>query len=157
MIVVGFQARTADTEGYPASFVLLGTKIAEGKFRPLQYMSGNDYFNKIEMYDLDANGVGKIFLWSSGGAHYQDLGVYEIYDKKLIQIFDAGAGSACGIDELKDSRGHFSAIKIYREKLDVPGWSEADCPSDRYEFWTWQKWRFVFDKKRSSVKSPQIQ
>ncbi len=148
LVVVGFQARTADSVSVPTSFIALGKKNGE-KFKYLQYLSGNDYYSKLELHDLASDGISEIFFWSTGGAHHQDLDVYKIHNKKLEKIFTAG--SACGLDELKDGRGRLSAIKIYFGKLDVPGWSYADCPSDRYTVWKWEKDKFIFDKKQSSV------
>ncbi len=150
LMVVAFQARTNDETGVPAAFILLGKQTEGKEFRPIQYVSGNEYFNKLEMYDLDGDGIGEVFFWHQGGMHHMDLDVYKIEDSRLKRIFRGG--SAEGIETLE--RPHAFSIKIYRDKFDVPGWSEA-TPTDRYEIWVWQKDKFVFDKKQSTVKSPQ--
>ena len=149
LTIVGFQARSNDNVQVPVSFMILGHMASGNKFIPLQYVSGNDYFYKIELFDLDGDGTGEVFFWQGGGAHHMDLSVYKIKNNRLKLIFDGG--SAEGLEVVDEVEG--LSIRIYRDKFDVPGWSEAD-PTDRYEVWGWKDHKFEFDKKLSTVKSP---
>ncbi len=150
LTAVGLQARSNDKDEIPLSFLILGHKTSGNKFMPLQYVSGNDYFYKIELFDLDGDGTGEVFFWHGGGAHHMDLSIYKIKNNRLKLLFNGGSAEGLEVEDGVD----WLLIKIYRDKFDVPGWSEAS-PTDRFEVWVWKEHKFEFDKKLSTVKSPQ--
>ncbi|MFA5088434.1 MAG: hypothetical protein WC552_05305 [Candidatus Omnitrophota bacterium] len=146
--LVGFQGYTDDEGSVPASFVMMGTE-QDNKIKPMFILRGSDYFDKVELKDIDADGVPEIAFWSGGGAHYTDLDIYKYTDGGIKKIFSNG--SACPV-EFDDTTG-FVRIKIGRERWDKPDWSYASG-ENLLEVWEWNGKEFQFKPNLSSVKKP---
>ena len=136
--LVGFQGRTIDEVGVPMSFVMIG-EDTNGKFAPTFTLAGNDYFDKVELKDVDGDERDEIVFWSAGGAHHTDLDIYKYSKGKVRKIFSAG--SACGIDLLT---GKPTTIRVGRPK-DEPGWCYGS-QDFLYEVWQWDGEKFTINR-----------
>ena len=142
--LIGFQVASNDDVKVPASFLVLG-KYNKAKFIPIVILQGNDYFNKIQLEDINKDGMSEILFWSSGGAHYTSLGIYQYRKGKMKQIFSNG--SACGVDFYNGSGS--VTIKIGRAQLEKPNWSYASGDY-LWEVWQWDGRKFAYNKKLST-------
>lgn len=137
--LVGFQGETDPKLKAPLSFIAL-IKDENGKPNLDFITAGNDYFSKVELKDVDKDGLLEILFWSAGGAHYTNLDIYKYTHGKMNKLFSNG--SACKVSV--EDKTPF-AIKIGREKWNNPNWSYA-AGTDLWEIWEWNSKEFVKNK-----------
>jgi len=141
--IVGFQSRNTDGE-IPVSFMAIGKE--KNDTLDLEYIiPGNDYFDKIELKDMDSDGLYEIIFWQSGGAHYTNLDILKYRKGKMERLFSDG--SACAVYIEGDSYPY--KIKVGREKWDDKDWCYA-AGTDSFEAYTWNGTRFSYNTKLST-------
>ncbi len=142
--LMGFQAVSDDEEKQAVDFIAL---IVENKIKPGIIISGADYFNKIELKDIDKDGLPEILFWSQGGAHCTNLDIYKYSKGKMKQLFSNL--SPCGIDFIDINP---PTIKIARERWDKSGWSYGTANGDYlWEVWQWDGKIFQYRRNLSTT------
>jgi hypothetical protein len=144
--IIGFQGRTHDSDAVPQAFLSIG-KIIKDKYKQRFLIAGNDYFDKIELKDLNRDGKKEILFWTGGGAHHTNLDIYQYSQGRMKRIFSDGSACLMSIDE---SAAVFK-VRIGREKFDDPKWSYAQG-TDRFEVWEWNGKGFAYNQKASTSK-----
>lgn len=142
--LVGFWAETDPKLRIPQSLIVIGSE-EKGKFFPELVIPGNDYFSRVELKDIDSDGLSEILFWSGGGAHYTSLDIYKYNKCKIRNLFSNG--SACGVETQKNP----FTIKIYREDFDNPKWCYA-METNKYEIWQWDGKKLSYNKALSTTK-----
>jgi hypothetical protein len=144
--LVGFQAYayTSDFK-VPVAFIAIGKEV-RGRFDP-ELLMGNEYFKRIELYDIDGDKLPEILFWSEGGAHFVTLDIYKYQRGALQRIF--GNASACSIEFEKDPKK--PRIKIGREQWEKTEWTYKSG-NFAYEIWEWDGSEFRYDEDSSTSK-----
>ena len=144
--LIGFQGRTDDDVGVPASFIAIGRE-KNGKFNTEIILDGNDRFSAIDLSDIDKDGLYEIVFWSGGGAHHTDLDIYKYSKGKMNRLFRNG--SACEV--LVENNPYYYRIKIGVDKLDDPKWCYAEG-TDTFQVYDWDGNKFAYNKKLRTAK-----
>ncbi len=128
--ISGFQGLSNDDVRIPVAFLVIS------KDETVQTISGNSYFTKFELIDIDNDGYSEIVFWSAGGAHYTQVDIYKYSKGQIKSIFSRG--SACGIDLKKDDGVYM--IRVGQPIWDDPEWNYSKEPL--WETWKWTEDRF---------------
>ncbi|MEI8348672.1 MAG: hypothetical protein WCI77_00825 [Candidatus Omnitrophota bacterium] len=147
--IVGLQA-VADQEGvqeqFPRSFLIMGSDT--GDRLALHYIiPGNDYFEKLELKDMDGDGLSEIVFWQTGGDHYTSLDIYKYHKGNIKRIFHDGSSCSVRIE----GYNYPYKIKVGREKWDEQEWCHAQG-TERYEAYIWNGKKFVYRERLSTSK-----
>ena len=129
----------------PWSFIAIGKE--KNDTLDLEYViPGNNYFYKIELKDMDNDGLYEIIFWQNGGVHYTNLDILKYHNGILELLFSNG--SACSIEIEGNSYPY--RIKIGRENWEKEGWDYASG-EPLWQVYVWNGKEFIFSEKLSTV------
>jgi len=145
--IVGLQAAAEQSNGQEQSlrsFLVVG-KTLGGKLVLHDVIPGNDYFEKLELKDMDGDSLPEIVFWQAAGDHYTSLDIYKYRKGSIRRIFHDGSSCSVRIE----GYGYPYKIKVGREKWDEQEWCHAQG-TERYETYVWNGKAFAYHERLST-------
>lgn len=133
----------------PTFYIPLETKISimksDGSLAAESKVSNG--YPEIKFVDLNSDGAKQVAVWTSGGAHYTNLNIFEYRNGKITELFSNG--SACKVEANLETRR--PTISVGRASRADPNWSYA-FGKELWNVYSWNGKAFVFDAKKSTTK-----
>lgn len=143
-------------DDFPASFTLIYDKDDDGEYELKQTILNGETPKKMDIADIDYDGVQDIILYDHSGNHYTQLRVYSFRDGVYNCLFENG--TACFKYDVMVSDKP-TRILIGRENWDEEGFCYANSGERALEeVWEWNGAEFEYSPEHSTVRMiPEIE